>query len=532
MKREGNPPGHGRVALYARVSTDRQAREGTIDSQVSAICARMEADGDALEADLCFCDDGVSGTTLVRAALERLRDQAAAGAIDRLYVLAPDRLARRHAHQMVLLEELQGCGVDVVFVNRPLGASPEDQLLVQVQGVVAEYERAKILERTRRGRLHAARCGRVNVLVRAAYGYRYIDKHAGGGLASYEVLEDEVRIVRHMFDWVGREGCSLAEVVRRLERLGVPTKSGLKRWDRSTIWGLLTNPAYQGQAAYGKTRRGERQPRLRPVRGKPEVSKHTYSTYRQPATEHIVIAVPALVDAELFAAVQERLEENRRRLRRSSAGPAICCKVSRSVAAAVMPSSASAKGRANQPTIAVMAPMAIALVDNPSAAIARSGSRTWTRRCGMSVRLIERTGSSLSGIRASPPTSRRRSGNRRGGKSAESSGQSPTKHEPAARRLHRRLRGPKRVPASHGAPARTPEQTASGLEPRATTGEARRRFSSRVQPRPSLRRPSESRADDGRLADTTRDTAGSSQTSGSGKRHHRHRLQGAFPPFC
>ena len=191
MKREGNPPGHGRVALYARVSTDRQAREGTIDSQVSAICARMEADGDALEADLCFCDDGVSGTTLVRAALERLRDQAAAGAIDRLYVLAPDRLARRYAHQMVLLEELQGCGVDVVFVNRPLGASPEDQLLVQVQGVVAEYERAKILERTRRGRLHAAHCGRVNVLVRAAYGYRYIDKHAGGGLASYEVLEDE-----------------------------------------------------------------------------------------------------------------------------------------------------------------------------------------------------------------------------------------------------------------------------------------------------------------------------------------------------
>ena len=189
--------------------------------------------------------------------------------------------------------------------------------------------------------------------------------------------------MRHMFDWVGREGCSLAEVVRRLERLGVPTKSGLKRWDRSTIWGLLTNPAYQGQAAYGKTRRGERQPRLRPVRGKPEVSKHTYSTYRQPATEHIVIAVPALVDAELFAAVQERLEENRRRLRRSGAGPAICCKVSRSVAAAVMPSSASAKGRANQPTIAVMAPMAIALVDNPSAAIARSGSRTWTRRCGM-----------------------------------------------------------------------------------------------------------------------------------------------------
>jgi site-specific DNA recombinase len=309
-----------RVALYARVSSDRQAQEGTIDSQVSAIRAQIDADGKMLESEMVFCDDGVSGTTLVRPALERLRDQAAAGTFDRLYVLAPDRLARRHAHQMVLLEELQGCGVEVVFLNRPLGTTPEDQLLLQVQGVVAEYERAKILERTRRGRLHAARCGRVNVLGRAAYGYRYIDKHTGGGEAAYEVLEDEARVVRKIFDWIGRESCSLAEVVRRLERLEVATRTGRKRWDRSTIWGLLTNPAYKGQAAYGKTRRGERRERLRPMRHKPEVSKQTYSSYRQPATEQIAIAVPALVDEQLFAAVQEQLEENRRRLRQHQRG--------------------------------------------------------------------------------------------------------------------------------------------------------------------------------------------------------------------
>jgi site-specific DNA recombinase len=315
---KSHPP--RRVALYARVSSDRQAQDGTIDSQVSAIRARIEVDGEVLETELVFCDDGVSGTTLVRPALERLRDQAAAGAIDRLYLLAPDRLARRHAHQMVLLEELQGYGVEVVFVNRPLGTTAEDQLLLQVQGVVAEYERAKILERTRRGRIHAARCGRVNVLGRAAYGYRYIDKHTGGGVAAYEVLEDEACVVRQLFAWIGREGCSLGEVVRRLERLGVPTRQGHKRWDRSTIWGLLTNPAYKGQAAYGKTRRGERPMRLRPIRGKPEVPKQPYSTHRQPATEHIVIAVPALVEVELFAAVQERLQENRRRLRQHQRG--------------------------------------------------------------------------------------------------------------------------------------------------------------------------------------------------------------------
>lgn len=320
MKRERNPASPRRVALYARVSSDQQAQDGTIDSQVSAIRARLEADGHVLEKDLCFCDDGVSGTTLVRPALERLRDQASARAIDQLYLLAPDRLARRHAHQMVLMEELQECGVDVVFVNRPLGDTPEDHMLLQMQGVIAEYERSKIMERTRRGRLHAARCGRVNVLGRAGYGYRYIDTHTGGGLASYEVLEDEARVVRLIFTWVGRDGCSLSEVVRRLHQQGVRTRTGLKRWDRSTIWGLLTNPAYMGEAAYGKTRRGDRQPRLRPLRGRPEVPKHCYSTYRQPTSEHIRIPVPALVDADLFAVVQERLEENRQRLRQHQRG--------------------------------------------------------------------------------------------------------------------------------------------------------------------------------------------------------------------
>jgi site-specific DNA recombinase len=187
-------PVHGRRnALYARVSTDKQAQEGTVASQLALLQQRIEADGGVLAAELCFIDDGVSGTTLVRPALERLRDQAAAGAIERLYVLTPDRLARRHAHQMVLVEELQACGVELVFLNGPLGQTPEDQLLLQVQGIIAEYERAKILERTRRGRLHAARCGQISVLTKAPYGYRYRDKHSGAGSASFEIIEDEAQ---------------------------------------------------------------------------------------------------------------------------------------------------------------------------------------------------------------------------------------------------------------------------------------------------------------------------------------------------
>ena len=153
-----------RAALYARVSSEQQAQAGTIESQVSAVVERALADGLTIEAESRFIDDGHSGATLVRPSLERLRDVAAAGGIDRLYVLCPDRLARSYAYQMLLVDELRRCGVELVFVNRDLGKTPEDNLLLQVQGMMAEYERAKILERSRRGKLHGARQGRVNVL--------------------------------------------------------------------------------------------------------------------------------------------------------------------------------------------------------------------------------------------------------------------------------------------------------------------------------------------------------------------------------
>src|SRR5882724_1508060 len=148
-----------RAASYARVSSDKQAEEGTIASQSAALRERMVQDNLLIEEELCFADDGYTGTTLVRPALERLRDMAASGAFDRLYVHSPDRLARKYAYQVLLLDELHRCGVEVVFLNHDIGRTPEDQLLLQVQGMIAEYERAKLLERCRRGKLHMARQG-------------------------------------------------------------------------------------------------------------------------------------------------------------------------------------------------------------------------------------------------------------------------------------------------------------------------------------------------------------------------------------
>ncbi|SRR5579883_922625 len=305
-----------RVALYARVSGEQQAKEDTIDSQLEAVIRRIEGDGLECDPELRFVDDGYSGSVLVRPGLERLRDQAAAGVIDRLYMLDPDRLSRKYAYQVLILEELTRCGVEVIFVRNPIGRGPEQDLLLQVQGMIAEYERAKILERCRRGKQHAARRGSVNVLAGAPYGYRYVGKHEGGGEARYQVVAEEARVVRKIFEWVGQERCSIGEVCRRLQRDGVPTRTGKSAWDRSVIWSYLRNPAYKGTAAFGKTRAGDLKPqRLRPQRGRPEQPRRPVSRVDTSSQEQIFIQVPGLVSEELFGAVQAQLEENRRRRR-------------------------------------------------------------------------------------------------------------------------------------------------------------------------------------------------------------------------
>jgi len=313
------------AALYARVSSEQQADEHTIDSQVAALRTRVTEDGLLLPAEREFLDEGYSGATLVRPALERLRDVVAAGGIDRLYVHSPDRLARRYAYQALLLDEFQAAGVEVVFLNRALGQSPEDELLLQVQGMVAEYERAKILERSRRGKRHGAQIGMVSVLCGAPYGYRYIRKDEGGGAARFEIVLDEARVVRQVFEWVGQERATIGEVVRRLTAAKEHTRMG------RTVWDMLKNPAYMGMAAFGKTRAGPLGPRLRAQRGRPLQPRRPRSHHDTPAEDWLHVPVPPLVDAEVFAAVQQQLQENRRHARQGLRGARyllqglVCC---------------------------------------------------------------------------------------------------------------------------------------------------------------------------------------------------------------
>ena len=307
-------------ALYARVSSEQQAQTHTIASQLAALRERIARDGARLSPDQEFIDAGYSGSTLIRPALERLRDAVAAGEVQRVYVYSPDRLARKYAYQVMLVDELQRAGATLVFLDREIGQSPEDELLLQMQGMIAEYERAQMLERSRRGKRHKAQRGSVNVLGGAPYGYRYVTLAEGGGEARYEIVEDQAQVVHQIFDWVGRERLSLGEVRRRLTAAAIPTPTGKTWWDRTTIWAILKNPAYQGQAAFGKTRAGELRPRLREQRGRRLQPRRARSTYDVPPAQWLSIPVPAIIDADLFETVQAQLVENQRRSRTGQRG--------------------------------------------------------------------------------------------------------------------------------------------------------------------------------------------------------------------
>jgi len=242
-----------RAAFYARVSSEQQATAHTIESQITALAERAQTDGSPVPPKRRFIDKGYSGATLIRPAMDKLRDLAAVGGIDRIYVHSPDRLARNYAYQVLLMDEWRRAGVEVVFLNRSLGQSPEDDLLLQVQGIVSEYERAKIMERSRRGKKHAAQRGSLNVMSNAAYGYRYINVHDAGGQARFELVPDQAEVVQDIFTWVGRDRCTLGEVCRRLQSSSKLTATAKRIWSRQTVWHILQNPVYQGTAAYGKT---------------------------------------------------------------------------------------------------------------------------------------------------------------------------------------------------------------------------------------------------------------------------------------
>ena len=310
------------AAIYARVSSSRQKEEQTIASQVAAVRAYGAENGWEVPPDWVFEDDGYSGATLVRPALERLRDLIAEGQIAVVLCYAPDRLSRRYAYQVVLLEEFTRAGAQVRFVQGRAGSSPEEELLLQFQGMIAEYEKAQITERTRRGKLYRARAGAVSVLSHAPYGYRYVRQQEGVP-ARYEIVEPEAAVVREVFRLFLEEGMSLGKVAREISARGIITASGKGQWTGEAMRNLLRNPAYCGRAAYGKTRRTHaaavrhRASRRRAGHGPASCKR------QQPRAGWIEIAVPAIVEERQWEQVARRLEANQQFAARRTLTPTL-----------------------------------------------------------------------------------------------------------------------------------------------------------------------------------------------------------------
>jgi len=298
------------AAIYARVSTPQQEREATIDSQVAALETYARERSYELLPEHYFLDQAVSGSTLMRPALDRLRDLAAEAAFQVVLCLSSDRLARNYAHQWVLMDELQRAGVDTVFIDQPdVQRDPQGQLFLGIKGLFAEYERAMITERLRRGKLYRIRQGQL-VNPNAPYGYRYIpvSEPQGGRWVENSV---EAEAVRQIFRWYTvDQQPTISQIVDKLNALGQQAPPRGKSWRFSTVQAILKQPAYTGQAYYNRTRTAHE------MVGQPKKSgrghRRTPAHLPRPREEWIAVAVPALLDQVLWDQAQERLRMNQR----------------------------------------------------------------------------------------------------------------------------------------------------------------------------------------------------------------------------
>ena len=295
------------VALYARVSTPNQQQEGTIASQVHSLKRHIHQQGWSLVPEHEYIEEGVSGTRLDRPALDRLRDCAQRGEFDAVVVLSPDRLARNYAHQWLLIEECEKLHVQWLFLQNPFGDTPQGKLLTQMQGMMAEYERAQIHERTRRGRLEKARRGEFMPWAYRCYGYRYLPKQHG--CPPQVVIEPaEAEVVRQLYRAVVEEQLSCRQLTKRLNAAKIPTPSGKNQvWQPATVRNILINRVYAGQARYNY--RQPVLPRYRKTAATHLPYLKTGRSYRPP-TDWVWSEAPAIIPGEIFEKAQLQLQRN------------------------------------------------------------------------------------------------------------------------------------------------------------------------------------------------------------------------------
>lgn len=294
-----------KVAAYCRVSTERQEVQQTILVQKSVI-EEWASDNDALIVEW-YLDDGWSGYILNRPELDRLRDDVGKGLWEAVVFVDRDRLARKLSFQELIIDELTEKQIEVILLNEALADNPEGRIMQQIKGVFAEYERAKITERMRRGKITKAKAGKM-VGHNAPYGYRYVSK-VGNDECHFVIYEPEAEVVRMIFGWVANEGYSIRKVVRELYTRGIsPAKGQSDRWVKSVVERLLKRTDYYGVSYFNKSISVIPKNPL----NKSEYKRVKKSSRREKAREEwYAIEVPAIIEKSLFDRVQERLQSNK-----------------------------------------------------------------------------------------------------------------------------------------------------------------------------------------------------------------------------
>ncbi len=302
------------AALYARVSSAKQQLNENIASQIAAIREYARQNDFQISPQHVYKDDGFSGARLDRPALDRLRDAVAQGEVEAVLILSPDRLARQFAYQYIVVEEFERAGCAIVFTSHNFGSSPADRMLQEMTGVFAEYERAMITERGRRGRLHHARQGQI-WMKEGPYGYTYIPR-TGACPGKLVINEAEAEIVRMIFRLLIDEQLSAYQIGERLYESGIRTRHGKERWGSGTLVNLMRNPVYTGLYHYNKRQHVPAKRRNMPGAG--PTRKHNSSRVIRPKEEWIPIEVPAIIDQETWDQAREQLQRNKERAPRNN----------------------------------------------------------------------------------------------------------------------------------------------------------------------------------------------------------------------
>jgi len=280
-----------KAAIYARVSTAEQAEKGySLDTQLADSRRRLAEMG--IRETEEFVDDGYSGDFLDRPALSRLRRRLARREFSHVIVFDPDRLARNLAHQLIITEEIEKAGAELVFVSVSFEHSPEGKLFYSIRGAISDYEKEKIKERSLRGKRGKAAKGKI-IADAKPFGYVF-DR----GTSNYAINEEEAAVVRQMYSWLVNDRVGTAVICKRLNELGIPSPRRKKPWIVSAVYRLLTNPLYKGthlamRYKYQKVGQNKRVKTLRPE------------------SEWIEVPVPAIIDTPTWDAAQRQLKENK-----------------------------------------------------------------------------------------------------------------------------------------------------------------------------------------------------------------------------